>query len=293
MFESLLSLLLAGTMSLASSVSGIGAQDAFDDSTLLSVAAIPEKSVEYVEPGYMSANSVMAIDLESHTALYERNSTAQVPIASLTKLMTAYIILSENDPNSVVTVSQNAAGTIGSSMRLYAGEQITIKSLLYGLLIESGNDAAVALAEYNAGSTEAFVNKMNEKAKELGMYETHYANTTGLDSSAAYSSAHDLALLSSYLVKDESIREIVRLPSTEVYSVDGHSHQLTSTNAILGELGIKGLKTGKTPSAGECLISFAQSPDGHEIITVVLGSGNRFSDSRTLIDWIYRAYTWQ
>ena len=292
MFQSLISLLLASTLSLASSVSGLAAQDTFDDSTLLSVAPIPYQQEDYIAPGYMSATATIAVDLESQSTLYEYNSQARLPIASLTKLMTAFVILEENDTDDIVTISSNAASTVGSSMGLYTGEQITVKNLLYGLLIESGNDSAVALAEHNAGSESAFVTKMNQKAKELGMYNTAYANTTGLDSSIAYSSARDLALLSSHLSRDPSIREIVRQESATVSSTTGISHTLTSTNILLGQYGIKGLKTGKTPVAGECLITLAESPDSHEIITVVLGSGNRFGDSSTLVDWIYRAYIW-
>ena len=291
MFESLLSFLLASTLHLAPAQADITTQS-FDDKSLLSIAEIPAQQEEYVAPASMSANAVLSVDLDSKIALYEKNSTMKLPIASLTKLMTAYIILEEEDPNTIVTISPNAASTIGSSMGLYSGEQMTIRNLLYGLLIESGNDAAVALAEFNAGSESAFVEKMNAKAASLGLYNTNYVNTTGLDSNIAYSSARDLALLSAYLVTNPTLREIVRLESVDVASVDNLTHHLTNTNILLGEYGIIGLKTGKTPAAGECLITLAVNPSGHEIITVVLGSGNRFSDTRTLIDWIYRAYLW-
>lgn len=292
MFQSLLSLLLASTLSLAGNISDLSGINTFDDSALLSVAPIPVQNEEYVEPGYISAGSSIVVDLDSQSVLYEKNSTSRLPIASLTKLMTAYIILDENDTDDVVTVSSNAAATIGSSMGLRNGEQITVKHLLYGLLIESGNDSAVALAEHNAGSEKAFVTKMNQKANELGMNNTNYANVTGLDSGDAYSSARDLALLSSYLAHDPSIREIVRQSSVSLTSISGITHELSSTNILLGELGIKGLKTGKTPSAGECLITLAETSQGNEIVTIVLASGDRFGDTRTLIDWIYRAYTW-
>jgi serine-type D-Ala-D-Ala carboxypeptidase (penicillin-binding protein 5/6) len=292
MLQNLLSLLLAGTLSLSGLGSADLAADTFDDASLLSVAPIPQHNTEYLAPGTMSTTAVMALDLESQTVLYEENASARLPIASLTKLMTAYIVLEENDTDSVVIVSQNAADTVGSSMGIYAGEQITVKDLLYGLLIESGNDAAVALAEHNAGSVQTFVEKMNQKTQELGMYNTNYANTTGLDSSVAYSSARDLALLSSHLVRNPSIKEIVRYQSADVTSLSGTSHHLESTNILLGQYGVKGLKTGRTPAAGQCFISYAESPSGNEVITVVLGSGNRFGDTSTLLDWIYRAYTW-
>lgn len=291
MFENLLSFLLASTLSLAS-LSENQSQNTFDDSSLLSVNPIPYHQEEFISPSYISAAAVYAFDLDSEKILFEKNSTTRLHIASLTKLMTAYIILKENDTDEVVTVSSNAASTAGSSMKLYAGEQITIKNLLYGLLIESGNDAAVALAEYNSGTTEDFVKKMNETAKKIGMENTHYANTTGLDSQDAYSTAKDLALLSAYLARNNDVRQIVDLPSTDVTGTNGTVHHLESTNILLGEMGIKGLKTGKTPEAGECLITLAENSQGHEIITIVLGSDNRFSDTRTLIDWIYRAFIW-
>lgn len=291
MFENLLSFLLASTLSLAS-ITDSANLETFDDSTLLSVDPIPHQQEEFVSPSFMSAAAIYAFDLDSQITLFERNSTTRLPIASLTKLMTAYIVLEENDTDEVVTVSSNAASTVGSSMGLYSGEQITIKNLLYGLLIESGNDAATALAEHNSGSTDAFVTKMNETAKRLGMENTNYANTTGLDSNVGYSTAKDLALLSTYLTHNENIKEIVRLSSADVSSQNGLSHHLESTNILLGEMGIKGLKTGKTPAAGECLITLAEGSDGHEIITIILGSDNRFSDTRTLIDWIYRAFIW-
>lgn len=291
MFQSFISFLLASTLSLSTAGGNIDNPNNFDDSVLLSVAKIPVQE-EQLSPGFISAEAALAVDLESQTTLYERNSSARLSIASLTKLMTAYIVLEENNPDDIVTISSTAANKTGSRMGLYEGETITIRNLLYGLLIKSGNDAAVALAEFNAGSESAFVNKMNTRAQELGMFDTHFTNTTGLDSEAAYSSARDMTLLSSHLARDPNIREIVKLSSTEVTSTSGYVHRLVNTNILLGQLGIKGLKTGKTPGAGECLITLAESEDGHEILTIVLGSDNRFADTKILVDWIYRAYSW-
>lgn len=291
MFQSLLSLLLASSLSLGS-FAAEGNETTFNDKVLLSVSAVPVQQEEFVAPATMSGQAILAVDLETQATLYERNATNRVPIASLTKLMTAALILEENDPNAVVTVSANAASVGGSSMGLYSGEQITIRNLLYGLLIESGNDAALALAEYNAGSESAFVEKMNIMADKLGLENTHYKNSNGLDNTGAYSSARDLAVLTTHLLKDESIREIVNQSKITVTSETGSEHELLNTNILLGQLGIKGFKTGKTPYAGECLIALAESPEGHEILTVVLGSGSRFADTKILVDWIYRAYVW-
>lgn len=291
MFQSLLSLLLASTLALAS-FGGSPVPASFNDASLLSVASIPMQEEEFVAPATLSADSILAIDLESQTGLYEKNSMKRVPIASLTKLMTAYIILDENDPNAIVTVSASAAHATGSRMGLFEGEQISVRNLLYGLFIVSGNDASLALAEYNAGSESAFIQKMNDTTKKLGLEDTHYANTTGLESNNAYSTARDLAVLSTYLLEDDSVREIVKNSKITVESVNGTKHELVNTNILLGQLGIKGMKTGTTPSAGECLIALAESPDGHEILTIILGSKSRFVDTKILIDWIYKAYTW-
>lgn len=292
MFESLLSLLLASTLSLSSLTGSLNPQANFDETSLLSVSRLPAHNPELVAPSPMTAPSILAIDVDTDSILFEKNSYTKRPIASLTKLMTAYIILQENDPTSIVTVSEHAATAEGSRMGLATGEKISVKNLLYGLFIESGNDAATALAEFNAGSETAFIEKMNIQAKELGLENTHYANTTGLDSDSAYSTAHDLLVLSSHLIQDPGVREIVNSATAEVQGENGEVHKLTNTNILLGELGIEGLKTGTTLNAGECLVSLAMNPNGHEILTVVLGSTSRFVDTKILVDWIYRAYTW-
>ncbi len=291
MFESLLSLLIAGSLNSTPSFSNVTLQG-FDESSLLSVAPLPHKVEEDLPLGSMSATAVIAIDIESQTVLFQKNSDLQLPIASITKLMTAYIILEEHHPDELVTVSANAAATPGSRMGLRNGEIITIQDLLYGLLMPSGNDAAIALAEHNAGSEAAFVVKMNDYAKKMGLISTHYSNATGLDDVGAYSSARDQGLLSAYLVRQPSVREIVGHKELLVVSVSGIEHPLKSTNILLGEYGVKGLKTGKTPEAKENLATLAESPDGHEIVTIVLGSENRFGDTKVFLDWLYRAFMW-
>ncbi len=290
MFQSLISLLLASALSFTS-VNSNTEQD-FDAKTLLSISPLPVQKEDMVSPGEIYAESALALDLETQSILYEKNSYDRRPIASLTKLMTAYIIFKENDPSSIVTVSAHAAGTEGSRMGLKTGERISVRNLLYGLLIESGNDAAAALAEFNAGDEKTFIDKMNEEAKNLGLENTHYANTTGLDNANAYSTAHDLLVLSSHLLEDNGIREIVKNSSYEVTGENGEVHKLNNTNILLGQLGIAGLKTGTTVNAGECLVALAKNPEGHEILTVVLGSSDRFIDTKILVDWIYRAFTW-
>lgn len=292
MFKSLLSLLLASTLSLGNIGATVYTSRVFDDSKLLSVASIPIKKANMVAPAPVSAKAVIAIDLESQTVLFQKNSDLKLPIASLTKLMTAYITLDEEDPDAIVTISANAAATLGSRMDLRGGEKITVKNLLYGLLIPSGNDAAVALAEYNSGTEKKFVKKMNEKARLIGLDQTQYTNSTGLDKGESYSTPHDLALLASYLIRDDTIRQIVSQKTAEVRGIEGTLHKLESTNTLLGQMGIKGIKTGYTETAGECLVTLALNQAGKEILIVVLGSHDRFYDTKILLDWIYRAYIW-
>ncbi len=291
MFQSLVSLLLASALSFSSG-SGQKMDTGFDDSSLLTVNPIPHLTGDPLEKNALYASSALVIDLESQSILFEKDSYTRLPIASLTKLMTAYIILEENDPSSIVTVSNRAADAEGSQMRLAAGEQITVKNLLYGLLIQSGNDAAIALAEFNAGSETAFIKKMNAEAKNLGLENTYYANTTGLDSTSAYSTTHDLLILSTQLLKNSSIREIAKNSSIEVTGTNGEVHKLINTNILLGQLGVEGLKTGTTPLAGECLLSLVKTDEGNEILIVILGSSDRFLDTKILIDWVNTSYTW-
>ncbi len=288
MIQSFLSLLLASTLSIAPNALSL---QAFDDSSLLSVSSIPILKEEATQPNAMSAVSIYSVDLDSQAPLFERNASAPVPIASITKLMTATLVLEDNDPEEIVVVSQRAAEIAGSQMFLQTGEKIKVKELIAGLLIESGNDAAIALAEHNAGTVEAFVDKMNERAEDLGLYSTLYTNPHGLDDGTARSSARDIAMIASHLVKDPTIRAIAGLETAQAIGEDGTVHELKNTNILLGTYGVKGLKTGKTEAAGECLVALVEQ-NGHEIITVVLGSGNRFSDTRSLIDWIYQAYVW-
>ena len=270
----------------------------------------PIKEPQQIAP-IINAKGSVAIDMKTGTVLYEKNSNTRMPMASITKLMTALIILEEQELSEVVTVSPNANNTGGSTMNLYNNEQITVENLLRGLLINSANDGAVALAEHNVkdknkdainpsiqyapGTTSDFVDKMNKRAIELGLVNTHFANPTGLDHPNNYSSPYDLAKLGNYLYNNKLVKEIAQIKETDVYSISGdYTHHLTSTNELLGGyLHIKGLKTGSTEAAGNCLVSIAENDSGNEILTVVLSSPARFEETKILIDWVFRSYNWQ
>lgn len=256
-------------------------------------ASKPIKDALHISP-IISARGSIAQDIDSGEILFEKNPDERLKIASITKLMTLLIVLEENKLDDVVTVSRTAAGTPGSTMFLVAGEQITEENLIYGALINSANDAAVALAEHNAGSSAAFVVKMNNKAKELGLTNTHFSNPVGLDDSDNYSSSRDIANLGKYLYHHPLIKKVAKIKNMDVKSVSGnYTHKLESTNKLLDSyLKINGLKTGTTDDAGRCLIAIAENKDGHEIVTVILNSPDRFGESKILIDWVFRAFTW-
>jgi len=256
---------------------------------------LPTKDPLMISP-IIDAKSSLAMDINTGMVLYEKNINARLPIASITKLMTIMIILEENNLDDVVKISHNAASTGGTSMGLRPGEKIKVKNLLLGALIQSANDAAIALAEYNSETVEAFIEKMNTKALTLGLLNTHYSNPAGLDDKNNYSSAYDLAKLSRYVYQKQFIKQAAGIKDTKVTSVEGaYTHNLTSTNDLLGNkyYKVKGLKTGTTDAAGLCLISIAENDKGNEILTIVLDSPARFTETKIIIDWIFRAYTWQ
>lgn len=253
----------------------------------------PVKDPHQIAP-IIDSKGAVAIDRKTGTILYEKNPHQQMAIASITKLMTALIIIEENQLDEIVTVSRNSSSTEGSTMFLHSGEQITVENLIRGLIINSANDSAVALAEHNAGSVQDFVDKMNKRAAELGLSNTHFANPTGLDDSNNYSSPYDIAKLGNYLYNNKLIQQAAQTQSESVPSKDNQFiHELQTTNKLIGNYpGIKGLKTGHTDLAGLCLISVAENDEGDEIITVVLNSPARFKETKILSDWVFRSYNW-
>lgn len=235
----------------------------------------------------ISAKSVLAIDLDSQVTLYKHNIQEQLPIASLAKLMTALVILEEHDLNEIVTISDEVNQVIGSRIWLYKGEQITVENLLKGMLIKSGNDAAYELAKFNAGSLEEFAKKMNKKAELLGLKNSHFLDPAGLDDVNNYSTTKDLALISTHILKNDFVRNIVSIRETSIFSVNGKlEHRLKNTNKLLGSsMGAKGLKTGTTDKAGQCLITLVEV-NGNDILIILLGSENRFEDTKVVYNYL-------
>ena len=240
----------------------------------------------------LNSRSCVVLDRVSKQVLYGKNENTRVKMASTTKILTATVVLENCSLNKTVEISKKAAGTGGSRLGLKTGDKITIHDLLYGLLLCSGNDAAVALAESVAGSVSEFANLMNNKAKEIGLSNSHFESPHGLDSDNHYTTAYELAVLSDYALKNPTFLNIV---GTKKYTVtiNGYPKLLSNTNELLGNLnGVYGIKTGFTNGANRCLVT-ACKRGNMDIICVVLGADTknfRTQDSIKLIEYSFKNF---
>lgn len=243
----------------------------------------------------LNAKSVILMEEATGNILYESNPDERLPIASVTKVMTMLLIMEAVDSGKInlddmVTVSENAMSYGGSTMFLETGEQLTVNDMLKGIAVASANDGCVAMAEHLAGSESAFVDMMNEKAKELGMENTHFMNTNGLDEDDHYSSARDVAIMSRELMKHETI---FNYTSIWMDTLRGGKFQLANTNKLIRFYdGANGLKTGSTSKALCCLSAAAKRND-MQLIAVVLGaptSAERFASAKSLLDYGFANY---
>lgn len=233
-----------------------------------------------------SASAAILMDEESGRVLYAYNADERRPIASITKLMTALVAVELcPDLSAEVTVRQEWTGIEGSSMYLKPGEKLTMEALLYGLLLSSGNDAALAVAGSCCETVEDFVAAMNGTAARLGMTNTHFANPNGLDDTEHYSNARDMALLAQAVLAQEPLR---RIAGTKTITIAGR--YLSNHNKLLWRYeGCTGLKTGYTDEAGRTLVSSAKR-DGQELIAVTLNAPNDWSDHAALFDYGFSSY---
>lgn len=241
----------------------------------------------------IGATSAIVTDTETGAILFAKNIDERRAMASTTKLMTALVVLDEMTLGEVVTVTAEDVNIEPNNMGLVAGEEITVEDLLWGLLINSGNDASLALARSTGGSVDKFVSLMNEKAAQMRLSGTHFANPHGLDAPEHYSTARDLAIISRRAINDPLIAAIVAREKATVSSTDGSiTHYLQTTNDLLSSyLPIKGIKTGFTDEAGQTVIELADN--GHPIIAIVMNSPDRFQEAKILIDWAYRNFYWE
>lgn len=242
----------------------------------------------------LNSRSCIVLDRQSKYILYGKNEKNKVKMASTTKIMTAIIVIENGNLDKTIEISKKAASTGGSRLGLKTGDKITINHLLYGLMLRSGNDAAVALAESIAGSVSDFAILMNNKAKELGLKNTHFETPHGLDSDNHYTTAYELALLTDYALKNSTFSNIVGTKNYTI-NINGYPKNLTNTNELLGNLnGIYGVKTGFTNGANRCLVTACKRGD-MDIICVVLGADTkkfRTQDSIKLIEYTFNNYTY-
>lgn len=245
--------------------------------------AVPA-GAESAPPG-TSAHSAVLMHADTGTLLYEHNADDRMLIASTTKIMTAIVVLENCALDDIVTIDERSAGAEGSSMYLRAGERYTVEDLLLGLMLVSGNDAALALAIHTAGSVEDFADMMNEKAAALGMTGTHFSNPHGLDAEDHYSTARDMAVLAAYCMENDDFARIVATRSANVAE-----RPLTNHNKLLSLYdGCIGIKTGYTMAAGRTLVSCAERGNTR-FICVTLCDRDDWDDHAALYDWAFENY---
>ena len=239
----------------------------------------------------LPAKGAVLIDGDSGRVLFAQNADTPYPMASTTKIMTCLIAVETCSPEETVTAGPNAEGVPGTSIYLTEGEQLTMRDMLYGLMLRSGNDAAVAIAEHIAGSVDAFSQMMNERARELGADAT-YKNPHGLDAEGHAASARALALIAREGLQNEWFRETVSTQRITIpWSTSEYNRLLVNKNKLLSSYeGALGVKTGFTSKAGRCLV-FAAERDGLTLIGAVRNDYTWFDDARTLLDWGFENYT--
>lgn len=255
----------------------------------ISVETIADDQKEPV----LNARAAVIYDRKTKEIIWGKNENEKKAMASTTKIMTAIVVLEKGNLSDVVTISKKAANTGGSRLKINTNDKISVLDLLYGLMLRSGNDAAVALAEYVGGSIEGFAKLMNKKAIEIGLKNTHFVTPHGLDNIEHYTTAYELAVLTDYAMQNEKFSKIVNTKNTTI-SINGVARNIYNTNELLGTLnGVNGVKTGFTNNAGRCLVTSC-TRNGNQIITVVLGCDAkkyRTSDSIKLIEYAFKNYT--
>ena len=237
----------------------------------------------------INSRAYVVIDRKTNTILVGKNENQKKKMASTTKIMTALIVIENCDLSETVEISKKSASTGGSRLGLKTGDKITVYDLLYGLMMRSGNDCAVALAEHTAGSISSFADLMNQKAIALGLSNTHFVTPHGLDEDEHYTTAYELAFLSNYAMNNEIFAKIVGTKNYTI-TINGYPKSLTNTNELLGSLnGVYGIKTGFTNGANRCLVTCCKRGE-MDLICVVLGADTkkyRTTDSIKLLEYSF------
>lgn len=238
-----------------------------------------------------SYTSEIVMEINTNRILYEKNASDKKFMASTTKILTAITIIENCNLDDVVVITKKSVGIEGSSIYLEEGEKLTVRQLLYGLMLRSGNDCSVALALHCSKNVEDFANIMNKTAIKIGATNSNFTNPHGLHDDNHYTTAYDLALISSYAMKNPEFREIVSTKKIEIpFTTRGYNRVLINKNKMLNEFeGATGIKTGFTKKAGRCLVSSAVK-DGMELVCVVLNCPPMFERSKNLLVEAFSKY---
>lgn len=245
----------------------------------------------------IKAVAAFAMDAGTDYPLYDKNSKKKMSIASLSKIMTAVVVLENKSLDEAVIISPRAIATFGDKKGMVVGEKIKLEDLLRIMIIDSNNAAAVALAEHTGGSVENFVDMMNKKAEAMGLKGTKFVNPSGLDVEGEdnYSTAYELVQLIDYALDRDTLWEISRTKEATVFSLDKkQKHYVKNTDELLEQLdNIYGGKTGYTVEAGECLALITETADKkHKVVAVVLNAEDRFTEMKRLTTWVFDVYAW-
>ena len=266
---------------------------------MLSVATLPSPASAAVSPPDVTAKGVYAYDMQTGIVLYAENENERMQIGSTVKVATALVVMEYGDPADEVLIEQGDTVdiTVYSNMQLQAGDTLTVGTLLYGLLLPSGNDGALALARHVGSkmcecddrnqAMDAFIGAMNDLAADLGLVDTRFTNPSGIDSENTYSTAHDIAILFGELMNNERLANIISEPAYSFYSVgpEARNYQSQNTNQLLGQLGVVGGKTGTTGEAGACVVLAREVNGGNNtVITAVLGSDVEYDDNSLIVE---------
>lgn len=263
-----------------------------NEEILNNIDSLVEVSSDITEVPNINSRTAIVYDRTSGSILFGKNENEKRKMASTTKIMTAIIVLENSNLDDIVTVSSKAAGTGGSRLGLKTNDKISVRDLLYGLMLCSGNDAAVALAQHVGGDLPGFATLMNQKCDTLGLTSTHFVTPHGLDNDDHYTTAYELAVITNYALKNETFCKYVGTKNYTV-SINGRSKNLSNTNELLGNLnGVYGVKTGFTNGANRCLVTSVKRGN-MDLICIVLGADtkkDRTKDSIQLIEYAYKNF---
>ena len=255
--------------------------------TILPEAKLPIIKTEFIPQ--ISAKGAIIMDADSKVILYSKNPSLRFSTASTTKIMTALTSLDYFKENDILTIKQ--ATNEGSVLGFQEGQEFTYENLLYAMLLPSANDAALAISQNYPGGKDEFIKKMNDKARALVLYNTHYLDPAGLEDSGDYTTPFDLARLASFAVKNNIFKKIVGTKEKVIFDSIGNSYDLNNLNKLLGVDGVNGIKTGFTQEAGQVLVT-SKEEEGKTVIIVVMGSEDRFLDTQKLLDLVSNNLTY-